>query len=394
MSAKVTEAMRTAMAAPPQHPATGTRSAAHDKAREAAFAAMSRELRLCLDDEGCLMHADGPWRETLGVEPYQLLGAHWTSVVAEVDHTAMRIAIERVLAHDDPRPETELRMEATAGATRLVRWRLTAGSGGDMIAAVGYERTEEHLAAAEARGDAARLQRRVKELEALVADLGEHSRSMESFAATAAHQLSEPLIVAESGTIMVAEELGDDLDPDLRARLDAIGRGAARARQTVDALLMDARSAKGIGLQAVDTGRVVAQVLEELGHRLSERGITADVGALPTVRAEPRLLAVVYQNLISNALKYGPRDGGSVRIVAERHEEDWKLIVANGGAPLPEDEAQRIFEPWRRVPGERRAPGSGLGLAICARLIERVGGTIGVEPLTDGNAFYFILPAA
>ncbi|MEZ0290939.1 MAG: hypothetical protein ACAH82_00260, partial [Solirubrobacteraceae bacterium] len=332
MAARMTEVIQTALAALPQHPGAATRSIAQGKAREAGFAALSRELRLCLDDEGCLMHADGPWRETLGVEPYQLLGAHWTSVVAEVDHTAMRIAIERVLAHDDPRPETELRMEATAGAARLVRWTLTAGSGGDMIAAVGYERTEEHLAAAQARGEAARLQRRVKKLEAVVADLGEHSRSMEGFAATAAHQLSEPLIVAESGAIMIAEDLGDALDSDLRARLDAIGRGAARARQTVDALLMDARSGSGVELQAVNVEHVVLQVLDELAPRMSDRGVVADVQELPTVRSEPRLLAVIFQNLLSNALKYGPRDGGNVKIRAERADEGWRLIVESGGA--------------------------------------------------------------
>jgi signal transduction histidine kinase len=231
------------------------------------------------------------------------------------------------------------------------------------------------------------LQRRVDELE-------EHSRSMEGFAATVAHQLSEPLVVAESGTIMVAEDLGASLDPELRARLDAIGRGAARARQMIDALLMDARSANGSAIGPVDVQQVVACVLEDLGPRLRERAVVIDIGSLPTVRAEARLLAVIYQNLLSNALKYGPRDGGLVQIAAEPCEDGWKLIVASEGAPLPADQTRRIFEPWRRVPGERRAPGSGLGLAICSRLVERLGGTIGVEPQTAGNAFYFTLPAA
>ena len=375
MAARVTEPMKTEMAGLPQHPGAVARSMPAERARDATFAAISDELRLCLDEEGCLMHVSGPWRATLGYEPNQLLGAHWTAFVASVDHTPMRVAIDTALAHREAQLEIELRMEASAGAPRLVHWTLAPGSGGDMIAAVGYERTAQHRAAAEARREAARLQRRVEELEALVQDLGDHSRSMEGFAATAAHQLSEPLIVAESGTIMVAEELGDQIDPDLRARLEAIGRSTARARQTIDALLMDARSAKGVALQAVDTRRVVARVLDELGHRMSERGIVADIGELPTVRAEPRLLAVIYQNLLSNALKYGPRDGGSVRIGAERHEDGWKLIVANSGPPVPEHETERIFEPWRRVPGERRAAGSGLGLAICARLVEHLGGT-------------------
>jgi signal transduction histidine kinase len=267
------------------------------------------------------------------------------------------------------------------------------GAQGEQIMAVGYERSAQHRAAAEARGEAARLRRRVDELETIVDGLAEHTRSIEGFAATAAHQLSEPLIVAESGTIMVAEELGDALDPDLRARLDAIGRGAARARQTIDALLMDARSGSHLELEIVSTQRVVADVLEEMSLAIHERGVVADVGTLPAVRAEHRLLAVVYQNMISNALKYGPRDGGRIRFDAERVDEGWRLIVESAGTPLAPDQTRHIFEPWRRVPGERRAPGSGLGLAICARLITRLGGSIGVEPTPDGNAFSFVLAA-
>lgn len=382
------------MAALPQYQSAGRRAYGPDEARDAAFASLSLELRFCLGSDGCLSYADGVWQPTVGLEPAALLGAHWTTLVHAIDHAPMRVAIERALSLGDAQPEIALRMNAAAEAQPLVHWTLMPGQGDEAIVAVGYERTAQHRAAAEARGEAARLHRRVEELEALVDDLGDHSRSMEGFAATAAHQLSEPLIVAESGTIMVAEELGDALDADLRARLDAIGRGAARARQTVDALLMDARSGNGLELQPVSTERVVAQVLEEMAPRMRERGVVAEVGTLPAVRAERRLLAVVFQNLISNALKYGPRDGGEIRIDAERHEDGWRLVIESGGAPLAPEQTRRIFEPWRRIPGERRAPGSGLGLAICARLVERLGGTIGVDPLPEGNAFYFILAAA
>ena len=392
MLSRVTDAMQTRMATFPQHPRAGN-SLARAEAREAAFAALSRELRFCLDAGGCFAHLEGAWESTLGHEQAELIGTHWTTVVIADDHAAMRVAIEHALAHHEA-PELELRMKATTGGPRAVHWTLAPGNGSEVVAAVGHERTAQHRAAADARGEAARLQRRVEELEALIEDLGDHSRSMEGFAATAAHQLSEPLIVAESGTIMVSEELGDALDPELRARLDAIGRGAARARQVIDGLLIDARSANGLELRPVEVSEVVERVLEDLAPRMRDRAVICDVGKLPTVRAETRLLAVVYQNLLSNALKYGPRDGGLVTLRSERCKEGWKLIVASEGAPLPADQTRRIFEPWRRIPGERRAPGSGLGLAICARLVDRMGGSIGVEPQSDGNAFYFVLPAA
>jgi signal transduction histidine kinase len=339
---------------------------------------MSRELRLCLDGDGRLTHAGGAWKATLGIEPAPLLGAHWTTLVAGSDHATMQVAIERALRRESDQSDVTVRM--TTGPS--VQWTLMPGGAGEAIAAVGFE----HGAAAD------RLRHRVEELEALVEALSDQSRAMEGFAAAAAHQLSEPLIVAESGTIMIAEELGEGLDPDLRARLDAIGRGAARARQMVDALLMDARARGGVELEPVRTESVVARVLDDLRPQMRERWVIAEIGTLPTVRAERRLLAVIYHNLITNALKYGP-SGGCIRLDAERHDGDWRLTVTSGGAPLAEHEIQRIFEPWRRIPGERRAPGSGLGLAIFARLVERLGGTVGVQPLPHGNTFYFDLAA-
>ncbi len=387
---RVTEAVTTTMADLSQHHAAGVRSFAFAEARDAAFAAASRELRFCLDAEGRLTHVEGPWQSVLGREPIALLGAHWRVAVSPLDHAAMRVAIEHARSAREP-VEIDLRMDADTVADCVVHWSLQAGAGADRITAVGYE--QDHALAA-AQAEAARLRQHVRELESRIDALNEHSRSMEGFAATAAHQLSEPLIVAESGTIMVAEDLGDALEPELRARLDAIGRGAARARQMVDALLLDARSGSGLALKAVDTAQIAAQVLEDLAPQMHERTAVAEVGELPVVHAEPRLLSVVLHNLISNAIKYGPRNGGRIEIKATPDGDAWRLAVVSGGTPLLGQETARVFEPWRRVPGERRVPGSGLGLAICKRLIERLGGTIGVEPRTAGNCFYFVLPAA
>jgi signal transduction histidine kinase len=380
------------MADLPQHQAAGVRSFAFAEARDAAFAAASRELRFCVDAEGRLTHVEGPWQSLLGREPIALLGAHWRVAVSRRDHAAMRGAIEHVLSAREP-VDVDLRMDADTDADCVVHWSLLAGSGvgADLITAVGHE--QDHALAA-AQAESARLRQQVRKLESKVDVLSEHSRSMEGFAATAAHQLSEPLIVAESGTIMIAEDLGDVLEPELRARLDAIGRGAARARQMVDALLLDARSDSGLALKAVDTAQIAAQALEDLAPQMQERSAVAEVGELPVVHAEPRLLSVVFHNLISNAIKYGPRQGGQIEIKATPDGDGWRLAVVSGGTPLLDQDTARVFEPWRRVPGERRVPGSGLGLAICKRLIERIGGTIGVEPQAAGNCFYFILPAA
>ena len=128
-----------------------------------------------------------------------------------------------------------------AGGHRLTCWTFVAGSGTDSILGLGRD--------AHGPADASRdetpsvcLERRNADLAARLEELEDRYAAVERFAGTAAHQLAEPLVIAESSAILVADELGEDLDPLLRDRLDAIGRGAARARRLMDALLADART--------------------------------------------------------------------------------------------------------------------------------------------------------
>jgi signal transduction histidine kinase len=240
------------------------------------------------------------------------------------------------------------------------------------------------------------LERRNAQLAARVTELEDRYEAVERFAGTAAHQLAEPLIIAESSALLVAEELGADLDPLLRGRLDAIGRGAARARRLMDALLADARTdGRPLELRTVDVAAVVEETLQSLEHQVEARRASIVIGPLPEVHGEPELLSVVVENLVSNALKYGPRIDGRVVIASEPCENGWRVSVVSEGMPIPKEEAERIFQPFHRVSGERRVPGVGLGLTICARLMERLGGTIGVEPGVDsGNTFWIKLPPA
>jgi signal transduction histidine kinase len=118
------------------------------------------------------------------------------------------------------------------------------------------------------------------------------------------------------------------------------------------------------------------------------------VGPLPRALGEAQLLSIVLENLLSNAIKYGPRSGGRVEIAAKRRADRVRIAVWSGGRPIPVEEAERIFQPFHRVPSERRVPGIGLGLTICARLMQRLDGAIGVEVGATGNTFWIELRAA
>ena len=195
--------------------------------------------------------------------------------------------------------------------------------------------------------------------------------------------------------ISVENALAETIDDEIRERLAVVGRVSARGRVLIETLLADARSAdQGVATRKVDSGTIVCEVLELFGPRIQARSAEVQIEPLPTLEADAVLLAVVFQNLISNALNYGPRERGRISIAADREDDMWRFRVTSGGNPLPVEDIERIFRPFQRVPGERRARGAGLGLSICRRIIERHGGRIGATPeLGMGNTFWFTLPA-
>jgi PAS domain S-box-containing protein len=386
MGARVTEAVQAKITLP-QH--AGPRAVATERARQAFFSSVSRELRWSLDREERFLVLDGAWESVLGWRPERLHGWHWTEIVHPADRGRVERALEQARAVSGGDCDVELRVAVATGGYRRMAWAFCVGYGAESVLGLGHARDESGPAG----GD---LARQLSELEALNQELEQRLAAMAGFAGTAAHQLAEPLIITESSAILVADELGEELDPELRDRLDAISRCAARARRLMHALLEDARaSTESLELGRVAVGDVVADSTAAFRPRIEQHRAVVEAGPLPAVLADAGLLAVVLDNLLSNALKHGPRDGNLIRVSAAPDAEGWRIAVESGGPPIPAAAARRILKPYVRLPGERRISGSGLGLAICVRLVERMGGTLGVDPGRDeGNTFWFVLPAA
>ena len=226
-------------------------------------------------------------------------------------------------------------------------------------------------------------------------DLETEKASLEAFAAVAAHELLQPMILTEAYIALVSERLAGHEHADSRRDLDAVARGARRGRMLVETLLYDARTTGSeLVRRPVDLNRIVADCLALLRLDIAAGDMNVRVDLLPQVSGDEALIAGVYKNLLLNALKYAPRSGSAVWVGIENPEGgDPRLFVQSEGPDIPADERERIFEPFFRGQGERRTRGSGLGLTICRSIVERHGGVIGVaagEP--GGNRFYFTLP--
>ena len=166
-------------------------------------------------------------------------------------------------------------------------------------------------------------------------------------------------------------------------------------RDLIDGLLTYSGAGRGEQpLAPVETGAVVARVIESLQAQDGSREVRFDVGPLPRVLGDEQQLGQLFQNLIGNAIKFVPEDRvAEVRISAERAAHAWRFGIADNGIGLDPAHADRIFRMFQRLHTRDDYPGTGIGLAIAKKVVERHGGEIWAQPhAAGGSEFGFTLP--
>jgi light-regulated signal transduction histidine kinase (bacteriophytochrome) len=147
----------------------------------------------------------------------------------------------------------------------------------------------------------------------------------------------------------------------------------------------------------VSCDEVVAQALSNLRAAIQESGADIQRIPLPAVMGTRTQVLQLFQNLISNAIKFRRRDVPlKITLEGEKQGESQCLFrVRDNGIGFPQESAARIFEIYQRLHSRKEYPGSGLGLSVCKKIIERHGGRIWAEAKEGGGAtFYFTLPSA
>ncbi|MDX6658071.1 MAG: hypothetical protein QOH62_2864 [Solirubrobacteraceae bacterium] len=227
-------------------------------------------------------------------------------------------------------------------------------------------------------------------------ELERSNDDLERFAYVASHDLSEPLRTIGGFGGLIERRYGDRLDDEGRAMLGHITAGAARLQALIDGLLSYARvSTAQRHVEAVDLDALAGEVLSTISPALAERDAQVEVQPLPTVDGERGQLAQLLQNLVLNGVKFTADDVTPHVVISARpiHDGRWEIRVADTGVGIPADQAKRIFEMFQRGTADRTRAGTGIGLALCARIVERHGGGIRVEPNPGGGSvFAFDLP--
>jgi len=236
------------------------------------------------------------------------------------------------------------------------------------------------------------------ELEACVAartaELAAANCDLEHFAYAVSHDLRAPLRAVNGFAQMLVEDYAPQLPEEVQRRLQVIRDRAVHMSKLIDGLLTLSR----VGRQTlervrVDPVEVVRQVLEELGPERENRQVEVRIGALPPCRGDPTLLAQVFLNLLSNALKYTRRrEAAEVEVASLESGGACVYYIRDNGAGFDMRYQDKLFEVFQRLHPASEFEGIGVGLSVVRRIVQRHGGRIWAEAAVDrGATFFFTL---
>ncbi|HET6509398.1 MAG TPA: CHASE domain-containing protein [Baekduia sp.] len=231
------------------------------------------------------------------------------------------------------------------------------------------------------------------ELREREAQLRESNAELEHFAYLASHDLQEPLRTITSYVGLLESRVGDQLDDRARSWLGFVSEGAGRMSQLIADLLEYSRTGRGRDdTETVDLEQAWDLAVANLQHAIADAGATVRREPLPAVRAHPREMTSMLQNLIGNGLKYR-RDGVApvVRASARRDGDGrWEIAIADNGIGIEPRFHDRVFGLFQRLHTAEEYPGTGMGLAIVKKIAESNGGSIRVESEPGAGATFIV----
>lgn len=230
-------------------------------------------------------------------------------------------------------------------------------------------------------------------------DLTRANRELEEFAWVASHDLQEPLRMVNIYTELICQKFcaNNGADPDLNMYSSYVRQGVARMELLIRDLLTFSHTVhiETSGCAAADLSTALAQAVATLRNRIEENAVVIHAEGLPVVRGDAPQLAQLFQNLISNSIKYrDPSRPLRIEITSECQSGECITSVRDNGIGFDQQYAHRIFGLFKRLHKDEY-PGTGLGLAICQRIVERYGGRMWANGKEgEGATFCFALPPA
>lgn len=219
------------------------------------------------------------------------------------------------------------------------------------------------------------------------------SKEMEQFAYIASHDLREPLLSIKNYVEIFAEEVRGKLDADSEDYLMRISRASNRMDELIKGLLDYSRLSKVKELQLVDCNSIMNEALADIHSLIQNNEAKITIEKLPLLYAYPLELKQLFQNLLTNAVKFRKKEIiPQISISAERKNGVWFFKFMDNGIGVEITDTEKIFGLFQRVNNRNEYEGSGIGLAYCKKIVELHHGNIWVDSVFgEGSSFYFTI---
>ncbi len=239
-----------------------------------------------------------------------------------------------------------------------------------------------------------RVKERTMELTLQTEELKRSNEELARFAYISSHDLKEPLRMISMYTQILEARHAGQLSQEARDCMDIVVEGASRMRTLIDDLLTYARVGRGEeNFIMVDTSKVVDKVIGNLKALTTETGAEIDCGRLPSLEAQEAQITQVFQNLISNAIKFRGAAAPKIKIEAKEVDGFYQFSVRDFGIGIRPEYHAKLFKIFQRLHTKEKYPGTGIGLSVCKKIVEIHGGKIWVESEEEkGATFHFTLP--
>ncbi|MEM6963913.1 MAG: ATP-binding protein, partial [Bacteroidota bacterium] len=227
----------------------------------------------------------------------------------------------------------------------------------------------------------------------LLGQLTKRNEELKNFSYSTSHDLKQPLRTIQNFISVLKKKKRDQLDDEGQHFLDLIDNSGKRLHDLIEALLSHSVLGQNVTFEQFDCNELIQDVLLDLHTMIDENNATVNVNMLPKVVANKQEIGAVFQNLITNAIKFR-REGIKpfIQIFAIDAGSFWKFTIKDNGVGIEEGVQDRIFQIFQKGHMNAKIQGTGIGLANCKKIVENHSGKIWLDSkVNHGSEFSFTI---
>jgi len=225
-------------------------------------------------------------------------------------------------------------------------------------------------------------------------ELEHKNKELEQFAYIASHDLKEPLRTITSMIRVLEEDFAQNIGKDQKEITNYISDAANRMTQVINGLLDYSKIGQDTKLTTVDCNEILNEIQKDIASSIKDTKANLNIAKLPVLKGYRVELRLLFQNIITNAIKYSRKDSPpQIKIASKKEQNHWKISISDNGIGIEPEHGDKIFDIFQRLHTTNEFEGTGIGLAHCKKIVELHNGNIWFDSNRGiGTTFYITIP--